>query len=142
MMASCVLFIVNDGFWSYPGFVAVEVIVLSSCVALLLIIDVISAIKCKTVGKKQTLKAIKVAASASVCQIPSDEDQDFKSEGSRARRENIAISRPRGGDDYGGDESSEYDEASVTELNKVRNSQRGPRSKRQDSEASYNSRIS
>ena len=51
MMASCVIFIMTDGFWSYPGFVAAEVVLLSTFIAVLLAIDAISAIKCKTVGK-------------------------------------------------------------------------------------------
>ena len=51
MMGSCAYFIVSDGFWSYPGFVAAETITLSSLMAMLLAMDAISAIKCKTVGK-------------------------------------------------------------------------------------------
>lgn len=72
MMASCIIFILTDGFWSYPGFVAAEVICLSTFVAILLAIDAISAIKCKTVGKKKTNKAIRVATGAD---YESDEDE-------------------------------------------------------------------
>lgn len=72
MMASCVYFIMTDGFWSYPGFVAAEVVCLSSIVTMLLAIDAISAIKCKTVGKLKTNRAIRVATGAD---YESDEDE-------------------------------------------------------------------
>ena len=58
MMAACTLFIMTDGFWSYPGFVAGEVIVLSTFIAFLLAIDALSAITCKTVGKARTNRAL------------------------------------------------------------------------------------
>ena len=72
MMAACSYFIATDGFWSYPGFVAAEVVVLSSIMTMLLAIDAISAIKCKTVGKSKTNKAIRVATGAD---YESDEDE-------------------------------------------------------------------
>ena len=56
MMASCGYFIMTDGFWSYTGFVAAEVVCLSSIMTMLLAIDAISAIKCKTVGKRKVSK--------------------------------------------------------------------------------------
>ena len=52
MMISCLWFLLIDGFFSYPGFVAVEVIVLSTILMILLLLDALSSIKCKTVGKK------------------------------------------------------------------------------------------
>ena len=58
MMASCIYFIMTDGFWSYPGFVASEVVFLSSIIQMLLAVDAISAIKCKTVGKRKTIEKI------------------------------------------------------------------------------------
>ena len=63
MMASCAYFIASDGFFSYPGYVAVEVIFLSTIMAFLMLIDMISAIKCKTIGKNKTIdiQAVKVA---------------------------------------------------------------------------------
>ena len=72
MMGSCSYFIMTDGFWSYPGFVAAEVVVLSTFIAMLLAIDAFSAIKCKTVGKRKTNKAIRVATGAD---YESDEDE-------------------------------------------------------------------
>ena len=74
MMAACGYFILTDGFWSYPGFVAGEVIVLSSLQAMLLAIDAISAIKCKTVGKSKSKKA-KVVKVATGAEYESDEDE-------------------------------------------------------------------
>ena len=72
MMGSCAWFLMTDGFWSYPGFVAAEVVALSTIIAMLLAIDAISAIKCKTVGKRKTNKAIRVATGAD---YESDEDE-------------------------------------------------------------------
>lgn len=72
MMTSCVYFVLSDGFFSYPGFVAVEVIFLSTIMTMLMLIDAISAVKCKTVGKSKTNKAVKVATGAD---YESDEDE-------------------------------------------------------------------
>ena len=72
MMIACGYFIMDDGFWSYPGFVAAEVVTLSSIMTMLLAIDAISAIKCKTVGKAKTNKAIRVATGAD---YESDDDE-------------------------------------------------------------------
>ena len=74
MMFSCIYFIMTDGFWSLPGFVASEVICLSTLIAMLLMIDAISAIKCKTVGKRVKLseKQPRVTTGA---EYESDEDE-------------------------------------------------------------------
>ena len=64
MMLACLYFLLFDGFFSYPGFVAVEVIVLSTILMILLLLDALSSIKCKTVGKQKTKKAIRVAEGA------------------------------------------------------------------------------
>ena len=111
MMASCVYFIMTDGFWSYPGFVAAEVVCLSSIVTMLLAIDAISAIKCKTVGKLKTNRAIRVATGAD---YESDEDEmNLKKQVNRATKTN----RVKAQDEFGVGES-EYDseEDSVREL--------------------------
>lgn len=71
MMLACLYFLLFDGFFSYPGFVAVEVICLSTILMVLLLLDALSSIKCKTVGKAKTNKAIKVATGAD---YESDED--------------------------------------------------------------------
>ena len=111
MMVSCVYFIMTDGFWSYPGFVAAEVVSLSSIVTMLLAIDAISAIKCKTVGKLKTNRAIRVATGAD---YESDEDEmNLKKQVNRATK----TTRVKAQDEFGVGES-EYDseEDSVREL--------------------------
>lgn len=112
MMASCILFIMTDGFWSYPGFVAAEVVVLSTFVAILLMIDAVSAIKCKTVGKKKTNKAIKVATGAD---YESDEDEiNMRKRVTKQAQSN----RVRDADDFGESYDEEYD--SVDDLKKIK----------------------
>ena len=88
MMIACAWFLMFDGFWSYPGFVALEVIVLSTILMVLLLLDALSSIKCKTVGKAKTNKAIKVATGAD---YESDED-DLKPT-KRALRQAMQMSR-------------------------------------------------
>lgn len=73
MMIACAWFLMFDGFFSYPGFVALEVIVLSTILMILLLLDALSSIKCKTVGKIKTNKAIKVMTGAD---YESDEEED------------------------------------------------------------------
>ena len=43
-----------DEILSYAGFVAVEVMAVSSILAVMALLDALSSIKCKTVGKAQT----------------------------------------------------------------------------------------
>ena len=118
MMGACGYFIMTDGFWSYPGFVASEVVTLSTIMTMLLLIDAISAIKCKTVGKRKTNKAIRVATGAD---YESDEDEmNLKKQIVRADR-TVKTNRAKGkqADDFGADDSeygSEVD--SVMELQK------------------------
>ena len=64
MMLGCCWFLYYNGFFSYPGFVSVEVIALSTTTAMLMALDALSAIKCKTVGKAKTQKVFKVATGA------------------------------------------------------------------------------
>lgn len=73
MMGACIYFIMTDGFWSLAGFVAAEVICLSTLVAMLLLIDAISAIKCKTVGKRVKVNRETVVATGA--DYESDEDE-------------------------------------------------------------------
>ena len=116
MMVACGWFIMEDGFWSYPGFVAAEVISLSSIITMLLAIDAISAIKCKTVGKAKTNKAIRVATGAD---YESDEDEvNLKKQIVKAERK-AKTTRHDMADAFGVDDSeygSEVD--SVMELKK------------------------
>ena len=82
MMCACFYFIMVDGFFSYPGFVALEVIVLSTILMVLLLLDALSSIKCKTVGKAKTNKAIKVATGADY----ESDDDDYEKPTKRALR--------------------------------------------------------
>jgi len=91
-----------DGFWSYPGFVAAEVICLSTIISMLLLVDAFSAIKCKTVGKSKTNKAIRVATGAD---YESDEDEmNLKKQVARSAK----TARRDKSDQFGIDEESEY----------------------------------
>lgn len=153
MMTSCAYFVLSDGFFSYPGFVAVEVIFLSTIMTMLMLIDAISAVKCKTVGKSKTNKAVKVATGAD---YESDEDEmnlrkkvSKAAKVTRSKANNNAFDmdgdengkkRKGGGEEFGADDEdygSEVD--SVTELKKENMglTRKGPRS-----ENSYNSKFS
>ena len=107
MMFSCGYFILTDGFWSYAGFVAVEVIFLSSIITMLMLIDAISAIKCKTVGKRKSNKAIKVATGAD---YESDESEiNLRKEVALANRNTRGRTNIEFGDDeYDSEENSEF----------------------------------
>ena len=56
MMLSCGYFLVSDGMFSYAGFVAIEVIALSSILMVLMLLDAVSVLKCKVVGKEKSRK--------------------------------------------------------------------------------------
>lgn len=72
MMGSCAYYLATIGFWSYTGFVACEVILLSTLLAVLLLLDALSSVKCKTIGKPKSNRASKVASGAD---YESDEDE-------------------------------------------------------------------
>ena len=88
MMIACAWFLLFDGFFSYPGFVAVEVIALSTILMVLLLLDALSSIKCKTVGKAKTNKAIKVATGADY-----ESSEDEMKPTKRALRQAMQMSR-------------------------------------------------
>lgn len=48
MLFACSYFLYVEGLFSYASFVAIEVIVLSSLAAALMLLDAVSALKCKT----------------------------------------------------------------------------------------------
>ena len=113
MIASCIYFIATDGFWSYAGFVAAEVVCLSSIMTILLAIDAVSAIKCKTVGKRKVVKEVNVATAAD---YESDEDErNLKRQvrdGHRLKEEDV----------FGGaDDEYDVEDDSYTDLRKTRN---------------------
>ena len=96
---------------------------LSSLLVFLMLFDALSSIKCKTVGKKKTNKAIRVATGAD---YESDEDEvNLKKQIVRAER-TAKTARHQQADDFGVDESeygSEVD--SVMELKKESRTHRG-----------------
>jgi len=122
---------VTDGFWSYAGFVAAEVICLSSIMTILLFIDAVSAIKCKTVGKRnKLLKEVNVATAAD---YESDEDE-------RNLKRQVRDAHRAKEEDVFGAHEDEYDveDDSMVDLKKSRYNTRG----RQDSQQSYRSQLS
>jgi hypothetical protein len=52
MLASCALFVYDDGFWSYAGFVAIELVIVSSAMVILALLDALGNCACKTAKKK------------------------------------------------------------------------------------------
>ncbi len=81
---------------------------MSTFVAILLLIDAISAIKCKTVGKRKTNKAIRVATGAD---YESDEDEVNlrKNVQKQAKEARFKDREAFGGDDYDSEEDSVAD---------------------------------
>jgi len=54
MMFACGYFLYTEGLWSYASFAAIEVIIISSLAAALILLDAISAFRCKSpAGAKQ-----------------------------------------------------------------------------------------
>jgi hypothetical protein len=107
MMASCTYYLVTLGLWSYAGFVACEVILLSTMLAVLMLLDALSSVKCKTIGKPKSNRAARVASGAD---YESDEDE----RPSRRAMKNQKNLLKRGGvmgandsDGYDDDENSE-----------------------------------
>lgn len=72
MMGSCAYYIAELGFWSYAGFAACEVVVISTILAVLMLLDALSSIRCRTIGKSNPNYAAKVASGA---EYESDEDE-------------------------------------------------------------------
>ncbi len=93
MMAACCYFLVTDGMFSYPGFICIEVIVLSSVMTVLMLLDAVSVLKCRVVGKDRTNNQIKVASGLD---YESDDDNQMKKV---LKRRNY-----REGEDFGADE--------------------------------------
>ena len=96
MMLACFYFLLFDGFFSYPGFVALEVIVLSTILMVLLLLDALSSIRCKTVGKEKTKKAIRVAEGADY-----DSDRDENETSKRAMKHYMNSARNSEQEEYG-----------------------------------------
>ena len=79
-----------------------EVIAISSTMAVMGMLDALSSIKCKTVGKTSQTRQVKVASGAD---YESDEDIDGKKQVSRRNR--VKQMRPKSGDDMGEDYGDE-----------------------------------
>lgn len=71
MMASCAYYVAVIGPQSYAGYVACEVLIISTTLAVLMLLDALSSVKCKTIGKKKSNRAARVASGAD---YESDED--------------------------------------------------------------------
>jgi len=77
MMGACVYYLATDDFFTYAGFVTIEVIIISSVSTFILFLDAISVIKCHSVGKSQKSKSIKTSTGLD---YESDQDYDKGSE--------------------------------------------------------------
>jgi hypothetical protein len=108
MMGACAVFLVEDGFYSYPGFVAVEVCTISTTMAVMGMLDALSSIKCKTVGKAAQIRQVKVASGAD---YESDEDIDGKKQVSRRNR--VKSVREKNKDEEFGEQEDESEEESI-----------------------------
>jgi hypothetical protein len=53
MMFACSYYLYSEGLFSYPGFISIEVIALSTLIACLMLLDAVSAIRCCTKTQKQ-----------------------------------------------------------------------------------------
>ena len=52
MLASCALFVYEDGFYSYAGFLAIEVVIVSSAMVILALLDALGNCRCGKPSKK------------------------------------------------------------------------------------------
>ena len=52
MLASCALFVHEDGFYSYAGFLAIEVAIVSSAMVILALLDALGNCRCSRPSKK------------------------------------------------------------------------------------------
>ena len=86
MIGACCYFLVTDGMFSYPGFICIEVIVLSSISTVLMLLDAVSVLKCRVEGKDKTNNSIKVAAGAD-----HEEDDDAPSKKVNRNRGNRGV---------------------------------------------------
>ena len=102
MMASCCYFLASVGFWSYTGFVACEVILLSTVLAVLMLLDALSSVKCKTIGKAKSNRAAKVASGVD---YESDEDERPSRRAMKYQKNVMKRSSVGPGDSIGYDDS-------------------------------------
>jgi len=76
MMFATGYFLYTDGIFSYAGFVAIEVIAISTLMACLMLLDAVSALKCRVNPKRSVEPAAQVATGA-------DYESEDEKQGSR-----------------------------------------------------------
>jgi uncharacterized membrane protein YciS (DUF1049 family) len=104
MMVSCGYFLMTDGMFSYAGFVAVEVIAISSILAVLMMLDAVTVLKCRA-RTAEKIKNIKVNSG-------DDNESDFDLTTKRilmkGRRQRNEI------DEFGADEAESFEQPTRT----------------------------
>ena len=73
MMFAVIYFIITDGIFSYAGFVAIEVIAISTLMASLMLLDAISALRCRT-DPKRLVKPLNSKLQAGLADYESDNE--------------------------------------------------------------------
>lgn len=73
MMFAVIYFIITDGIFSYAGFVAIEVIAISTLMASLMFLDAISALRCRT-DPKRLVKPLNSKLQAGLADYESDNE--------------------------------------------------------------------
>jgi hypothetical protein len=53
MLASCALFVYEDGFYSYAGFVAIELVIVTTAMVILSLLDALGNCRCSGGSKKE-----------------------------------------------------------------------------------------
>lgn len=98
MMVACTYHLYSDGIFSYAGFVAIEVIAISTLMASLMLLDAVSALKCRMESSKRMSvePAARVAAGAD---YESEDENDGKKIMKRRRAKQNDI------DEFGADEN-------------------------------------
>lgn len=79
MMGSTAYYLATVGFWNYAGFAACEVIVISTNIFILMLLDTLSSVRCRTLGKRNKSAKARVASGL-------DYESDEDSPGKRANR--------------------------------------------------------
>jgi hypothetical protein len=109
MIASCTYYLATLGLWSYAGFVACEVILLSTMLAVLMLLDALSSVKCKTIGKPKSNRAARVASGAD---YESDEDERPSRRAMKNQKNLLKSGGIMGANDSDGYEDDENSEVS------------------------------
>jgi hypothetical protein len=100
MMVACGYFIMTDGMFSYAGFVAVEVIALSSILAVLMMLDAVTVLKCRARSADKN-RNVKIATGVD---YESDDDLHSKRILNKGRKPRTEM------DEFGADEADSFDD--------------------------------